>query len=156
MGFSLYKAILVIHITGITIMAGATFADFVLFRRLLRSIRHEDHKAQFLREVFGVFQIMMGIGMLVILISGVGMMAYLHMVWGQQTWFRVKMVLLIFVIVNGLGFRRMLGAGLLKLISADQTQAPQVALYERRMYLVQYVQMLLFLVMFCLSVFKFN
>lgn len=156
MSFSPYKTLLLVHIIGITIMAGATFVDFGLLKRLLTYVRDDNHRANFLSAVFNGLQKFMGIGMLVILISGVGMMAYMHMVWGQQTWFRIKMVILLFIIINGLGFRRFLGAKLLKLIANGQARDLELIALERRMYIVQYFQMLLFVVIFCLSVFKFN
>jgi hypothetical protein len=93
--------------------------------------------------------------MLLILISGITMMVKLHEVWGAQLWFRIKMAVLLLVIINGLGFRRMLGTRLKKVI-AGYTAVENWGILKRNFTIVQFVQLALFVLIFILSIFKFN
>jgi hypothetical protein len=113
-----YNIALITHIVGITIMAGTTFIDFVTFRVFLKALLVDTAKGVILEDYLYKLQRFIGIGMVIILISGVMMMAKLHEVWGAQTWFRVKMVVLLLIIINGLALRRIAGSKLKKVLAA--------------------------------------
>jgi hypothetical protein len=157
---NIYNAALVTHVVGITIMAGATFVDFAVFGQFRKIFPKDRVRGQMVEDMMRRLQRFMGIGMLVIILSGVTMMAYLHQVWGQQIWFRVKMGVLLLIIINGLGLRRMLGARLRKLVAADTSAIDsgdgQLRGVIGRLTVVQIVQMVFFIVIFVLSIFKFN
>jgi len=160
MSVTFYHAALVLHIIGITMMAGTSFIDFITFRTFCKACAADDAASSLVLENYLYkLQRFLGIGMLLILISGVTMMVKLHEVWGGQLWFRIKMGLLLLVIANGLGFRRMLGARLKKIVLRDHSA---IAINEgwvavkRNFILVQLIQLLLFILIFILSVFKFN
>ncbi len=132
----LYQSSLVGHIIGITLMAGASFIDLAAFRALRKISQTDPQKVAVLSLYFNKLQRFMGFGMLLILVSGVLMMIKLHAVWGAQLWFRIKMGLVLLVIFNGLALRRRVG--------------------ESRVPVVQTIQVSLFIIIFILSVFKFN
>lgn len=154
-----YHAALVLHIMGITLMAGSTFIDYVSFKAFSKAYPTDNARAVVLEEFLFRLQRFMGIGLLLILVSGITMMAKLHEVWGAQLWFRIKMVLLLLVIANGLGIRRMLGNRLHKLLLAEPSQS-NITENWRRLHqsfnTVQLLQLLFFVLIFILSVFKFN
>lgn len=155
----LYYSALVLHVVGITIMAGTTFIDFVTFRFFLKAFPSDKAKGLVLENYLHKLQRLLGIGMLVILISGVLMMIKLHQVWGAQLWFRIKMGILLLIILNGLGLRRMLGTKLKKVLAQDlsvKSVNEDFDLVKRNFTLVQFIQMLLFVIIYVLSVFKFN
>ncbi|MGG7662100.1 hypothetical protein [Dyadobacter sp. BHUBP1] len=83
------------------------------------------------------------------------MMIELHQVWGVQLWFRVKMAVLLLIVINGLGFRRAVGKRLGQALS-DCSLTTHWRAANRNFMLVQLIQMLLFLVIYVLSIFKFN
>ena len=132
----LYQSSLVGHIIGITLMAGASFIDLAAFRVYRKLSRRDSAKAAVLLVYFNKLQRFMGFGMLLILVSGVLMMIKLHAVWGAQLWFRIKMGLVLLVIFNGLALRR--------------------RVRDNRVPVVQTIQVFLFIIIFILSVFKFN
>jgi hypothetical protein len=149
-----YNAALVLHVVGITMMAGTSFIDFITFRAFCKI--YTDNVASLIYESYLYkLQRFLGIGMLLILVSGVTMMAKLHEVWGAQLWFRIKMGLLLLVILNGLGLRRMLGTRLKKMLHSGAFNE-RWNLLKRNFIIVQVLQLLLFIVIFTLSVFKFN
>jgi hypothetical protein len=119
MSATFYNIALVTHIVGITIMAGTTFIDFVTFRAFCSVFKTDKDKSSVLENYLYKLQRFLGIGMLLILASGIMMMVKLHEVWGAQLWFRIKMVVLLLIIINGLGLRRMVGSKL-KSVLANQ------------------------------------
>jgi hypothetical protein len=155
----IYKAALAIHIAGITIMAGATVIDFVSFRQFWKIYTADKVKGFVMENVLHSLQRFIRIGLLVILISGVTMMAYLHQVWGEQLWFRIKMVVLVLILINGLGIRRRLGSAMKKILHAElpgENQELGLATLREKINVVQILQLLFFAIIFVLSVFKFN
>jgi hypothetical protein len=159
MNYTVYNLALVLHVVGIIIMAGATFVDFILFKQFWKVLPGDKAKGFTIEDLLYRLQRFMGIGMGVIIISGVIMMVYLHQVWGQQIWFRIKMGVLLLIIINGLGIRRSMGSKLKKLLS-DETSGEsfygKFSGLKRNITLVHSFQILFFLVIFALSIFKFN
>ena len=155
---TLYNIALVTHIIGITIMAGTTFIDFITFRAFGKALKTDKAKSPVLENYLYQLQRFLGIGMLIILASGITMMVKLHEVWGAQLWFRIKMGILLLVIINGLGLRRMMGSRLKKALPDILSTSSFDKQWHRikiNFSIVQAVQMLLFIIIYILSVFKF-
>ncbi|MES2130814.1 MAG: hypothetical protein V4506_00610 [Bacteroidota bacterium] len=155
---TIYNIALVVHIIGITIMAGATLIDFVTFQRFWKILPSNKASCLVLADFLYRLQRFLGIGMLIIISSGIGMMVFLHQVWGQQIWFRVKFGILILIIINGLAIRRRLGNKLKKLL-ADETRLDNTLALSKlkgNITLGHIFQILFFVVIYILSVFKFN
>lgn len=159
MSIAFYNAALVAHVVGITIMAGATFIDFMAFRFFLKSIKVDHKQAVLMEDLLAKLQRFIGIGMLVILASGILMMVKLHEVWGAQLWFRIKMGILLLIIINGLVLRRKFGSKLKKIVTeglSDMSISEKLKKIKKRLNTVQLIQILLFVIIFTLSIFKFN
>ena len=155
MSTTLYNIALVTHIVGITIMAGTAFVDFITFRFFCKVFETDKDKGLVLENFLHKLQRFLGIGMLVILVSGVVMMIKLHEVWGAQLWFRIKMGVLLLIIIDGLGLRRMVGSKLKKVVASNAV-AENWNKVKRSFTAVQLIQMLLFIIIYVLSVFRFN
>lgn len=155
MSATFYNIALVTHVIGITVMVGTTFIDFITFKAFSKMLITDKDKASVLENNLYSLQRFLGIGMLLILVSGVTMMIKLHEVWGAQLWFRIKMGVLFLIIINGLGLRRMLGSKLKKVL-ANNLLAENWNSIKRSFTMVQVVQLLLFILIYVLSVFKFN
>ena len=156
---TVYNAALVLHVMGITAMAGTTLIDFVLFQQFWKTLPNSKDKSIVLEDTLHRLQKFMGFGMLLIIISGIIMMFYLHHVWGQQLWFRVKMGLLLLIIINGLGLRRALGNKLKKQLNSfggdgDLTHVRPAL--KKNITTVLVTQLFFFIIIFVLSVFKFT
>ncbi|MBT1684982.1 hypothetical protein [Dawidia soli] len=152
MNQQVYDAAKTLHIAGITVAAGMSLMDLILFRYFWNSDPRQPQEGILIEKIIGRLQRVMGIGMLLTIAAGVTMMVYLHAVWGQQLWLRVKMGILLLLIINALSFRRILG----KRIHARMTQEQNVQTLRSGMTAVQLTQLVLFLVIFVLSVFRFN
>ncbi|SHL13691.1 hypothetical protein SAMN05444266_102168 [Chitinophaga jiangningensis] len=156
MSTSIYYAALVLHVVGITLMAGTSFIDFIVFRAFNKTYPEDLNQSEVLVKFLNRLQRFLGIGMGLILLSGITMMAKMHQVWGAQLWFRIKMILLLVVIFNGLGLRRVLGKQLNQLFATANPENSRWHRITTRFYLVQLVQLILFILIFILSIFKFN
>jgi uncharacterized membrane protein len=133
-------------------MAGTTFIDFITFQAFRKVIKTDKDKGMVLENFLYRLQRFLGIGMLLILLSGITMMAKLHEIWGAQIWFRIKIGILLLIIINGLGLRRRLGNKLRKVVAINENWQGLAANFT----VVQVVQMVLFVVIYVLSVYKFN
>ncbi len=155
---TIYKLALVAHIVGITIMAGTVFIDFISFKQFWKALPNNRPAALVLADYLNKLQRFMGIGMLIIILSGVTMMGFLYRVWGEQLWFRVKMGILVLVIVNGLALRRRLGNKLKKLLAEIPGTEINTKLSKLKgnITVSHLFQLLFFVTIFILSVFKFN
>jgi hypothetical protein len=100
-----------------------------------------------------------GIGILLLIISGVTMMGITDGVFGEQIWFRIKFVLVLLIIVNGLAVGRGQGVRLRKILSGEKPGGyveERILKIKRNLSLFHIAQLSLFFAIFVLSVFKFN
>lgn len=159
MSITLYHIALVTHIIGITVMAGTSFIDFVAFRILCKAYPADTVKALVFKDYLYSLQRFLGLGMLLIVASGVAMMIKFHEVWGAQLWFRIKMGILLLIIINGLWLRRRVGNALKNITVKNDSMiitAQKWNTIKRNLTAIQLVQLLLFIIIYVLSVFKFN
>lgn len=158
MNIALYNSFLVLHVIGITVMAGTSFIDYLTFRSLKKALEIDTGTSRVIADNLDKLQRYLGIGMLLILVSGIGMMVKLHEAWGAQIWFKIKMGILLIIIINGLGLRRMLGAKLKRALAAPLPAGSKsgIEAVSSGFMVVQTLQLLLFIVIYTLSIFKFN
>lgn len=154
----IYPLALVTHITGLTIMAGTTLVDYLLFKQFWKQFVKEKAKGLAISEAISVLPVLFGIGIVLLIISGVTMMAMTNGVFGEQLWFRIKFGLVILIILNGLLVGRKQGSKLRKILSEDASGENDVRLLKikRNLNSFHISQMLMFITIFILSVFKFN
>ena len=154
-----YHTALVTHIIGISLMAGTTLISFISLRHFWQEYALDKARAMLVIRTVSKFQMLNAIGIILLIVSGITMMGITHGVFGEQLWFRIKFALVLTVIVNGFGIGRRQGGKLRKLLMAP-TPAPNTETtllkIKNNMRLFFTVQLALFLVIFTLSVFKFN
>ena len=145
---------LVLHITGFTLMAGTIAADFAINRRLGKYLLTDKSKAMSMLEGAAGFPALIGLGGLLLLTTGIGMVILFKGAVARMLWFRIKMILVVLVILNGsLVLRRQ--AGRLKVLLADNGANNQILSLSRTMSVFHVIELLLFLIIFFLSVFQF-
>jgi hypothetical protein len=165
---------LVCHIIGIVTMAGATVVDFFCYGRFWKQYAVDRRGGLAVMNVLSVFRFLFVFGFLLLLVSGLCMVALSHGLFAEQRWFRIKMGIVVLVLVNGIVFGRRLVMKIRKLVEMDIAESQlagsasqsrksaagdvQEALVrlKSRLRVFHVLQMLLFLVIFILSVYKFN
>jgi uncharacterized membrane protein SirB2 len=98
----LLQSLLVIHLTGLTLMAGMDAVCFVAFKKLSNAL-HEDQAAVkfYLKKLLGLSSLL-PLGGILLISSGVGLLIITH-TYGQL-WFQLKMGVVIALISNGFLF----------------------------------------------------
>jgi uncharacterized membrane protein SirB2 len=152
-----YHLALVIHITGFTMMAGITLADFVTTRQFWKQFATDKPKGIGINNAMAKFPKFFGIGIILLILSGVTMMAITNGAFGEQIWFQIKFGLVILIIVNGLAIGRRQGTKLRKLLaSGNESIDAKLFKVKSRLNWFHTTQIILFTIIFLLSVFKFN
>jgi hypothetical protein len=152
----LYPTALTLHIAGFVTLVGATLSDFTAFRQYRGLLNSDRPKALAMKQATSNFVRLTAMGAAVTILAGVGMMAFLHEVFGKQLWFQIKMGLVVLVILNTLAFGRRQGAKLGKLMAQSSTDAVQINMITGRLNFFYGSQLVLFFVIFVLSAFRFN
>ncbi len=157
---NLLNAALVLHICGIVFWAGTTVLDYISFQKFWRIYQDDSGKGRAAYGILSRFGNLIIIGIATLLASGIIMMAVTQGIFASQLWFRIKMLLVLGAIINGIAVGRQLGIRVRKLIyehpehsESNTTLLRQVKIKLRRFHITQ---MLIFLIIFILSIFKFN
>lgn len=157
--FVLLKTALLLHIVGIVIMAGTTFADYFTFRQFLRYLRQDAQKAIAVNVATAKFTRLMGLGLALLILSGVMMVNVYGREFAEQTWFRIKMGMVLLILLNGILIARPSMSKLRKLLPAasDNNEASgRIQVLKKRINVFHITQLLLFIIVFTLSVFRFS
>lgn len=153
---SLFHLYLVLHITGFTMMAGATVAQLSVFKRLNKYVISDKPIALSILESTGGFAGIMGIGALLLIVTGIGMVSILRDAATSMIWFRIKMPLVILILLNGGIYARLNAIKLKKGLQENTTEgnAP-IETYKNRLRIFNISQLVIFLLIFILSVYQF-
>ena len=147
---------LILHITGFTMMAGTILADFAVSRRLDKYILSDRPKAITILDTTAGFGRLIGIGAGLLILTGLGMVSIFKGGVTQMLWFKIKMVLVLLVILNGtLILQR--GTKSLKtlLLSDDPRSNDRISSLKTRLTIFHSLELLLFFIIFVLSILRF-
>ena len=98
----LLQSLVVIHLAGLTLMAGTSAVSFLAFRKF--SIAMTDDQAAvkyYLKQLMGLSSLL-PIGAILLISSGVGLLLITHTY--DQLWFQLKMGVVVALISNGFLF----------------------------------------------------
>ena len=156
---TLYHTALVIHITGLTMMAGTTLADYIMTKQFWKQFATDKQQAFAINKAMSKLVMLFGIGIILLILSGMSMMWLTNGMWGEQLWFRIKFGLVIVIIINGLAVGRRQGNQLRKLVAVEATgenTGTKLLKVKSDLNRFHVAQLALFIIVFVLSVFKFN
>ena len=165
---TLYQIALVSHIIGLTLLAGTTLVDYVLTRHFWKLYFQNTLNAIAIHSAGSKFRFLFGIGIILLILSGITMMGITHGAFGEQIWFRIKFGLVILIIINGLAIGGRQNSKLKKLLSQETNSNITNDSVQRENHKVEMLkvkgkitwfhlsQLFFFILVFVLSVFKFN
>ncbi len=150
--------LVVFHIIGLTLMAGATLTEFMAFLQFWKIFPHDRQRAIILRQANEKIPALARIGGMLMIVTGILMVVLMHGAVATQFWFRIKMGLVVLLIINAVVIAR---SQIMKLqrILADSSgafQVQQIDTLKSRIMISLSFQLLLFFLIFVLSVFRFN
>jgi uncharacterized membrane protein len=151
----IFQSFLLLHLVGLVLFAGTTTADFVSFRQFWKQYALDAVTARPMLQSMIKFPLLMGLGMAAIILSGVGMMAMTHGVFGEQLWFRIKFAIVVLIILNNIIIGRRLIISLRKRMAEGANDGETLQI-KRKLRLFHYAQLVMFFAIILLSVFKFN
>jgi uncharacterized membrane protein SirB2 len=159
MNQNLYHTALVTHIIGVTLAAGAALASYIITRQFWKQYAEDKRKGKAVQETQRSFRLLPRIGLLLLILSGVCMMALTNGVFGEQLWFRIKFGLVLIIIGHGIIMGRRQMNKLNKLLVQETMGAnadAQLLKIKAGLNRFHIIQISLFVIVFTLSVFKFN
>lgn len=153
---TLLHLFLTLHITAFTLMGGIIAADSAIYVRIRKYLATSRQQALIMLEGNSKFHLLISTGAILLIITGIGMVVIFHGVVAQMLWFRIKMVLVVFIVLNGALIAR---PGVLKLKEALATYTTEsdtrIAMLQKRLNYFYVIQLTMFLAIFFLSAFKF-
>lgn len=152
----LFNTGLVLHISGISLMVGLTIANFAAYRQLWKPLSEEKEKFSFLIKIIALLSRLQLLGGIFIILGGTLMMIAFHGLIMHQLWFKVKLLLLVLLIMNAALNARPAGIQLRRFIAAEQPAQEELTKTMQLFKRFHILQLLIFLGIFILSVFRFN
>lgn len=155
--YYLLKLALTFHIIGLAIAAGLSLANFLTFQKFRKVYFNNKNEALIILDGNAKLPQIANIGIAISIISGVAMMILTDGVFIKQLWFEIKLGLLIIIILN-IVWRSHLKKELHKMIAGNETGTYGSSFPElsRMIHISAFVQILLFLLIFILAMFRFN
>ncbi|MBA4053408.1 MAG: hypothetical protein C0490_01725 [Marivirga sp.] len=156
---SLLQAGLLLHIIGLTSIAGVTLVGYIMSRQFRKLYAQDKQKGFAIIEATSKLPMVATIGLLLLVLSGVTMLAATGGAYGEQLWFKIKMIFVILIIAGSIFLRRVLEKRLRlwvldDMIHANRTQ--QIGNLGSRIAYVQLFLLSFFIIIFILSSFRFN
>ncbi|MEJ7644632.1 MAG: DUF2269 family protein [Chryseolinea sp.] len=152
---TLYNLCLTTHIIGFILFAGTTVVEFFVFQQFRRLVADPPIIRKTTLNTIARFPPLMGIGIVVTILAGVGMMAITKGVFGEQLWMKIKIVLVVLALLNGIFFRRLQVEKLDTLMENVEVRGSEkLTALTRNLSVYHYIQMLIFAAIITLSVFK--
>lgn len=148
----LLNIFLIAHLSGLALMAGTTVADTVTFNMFSNSFRKDGAPSLTLLTLMDKLSALLGIGAALLIISGTAMMIITHGAFAHQIWFKIKLVLILTLILNGF----LVGGRQKSKLKKHLDTGEQATSAMAKIKLFFLVQLALFLTIILLSIFKFN
>ncbi|MCQ6956381.1 hypothetical protein [Mucilaginibacter aquariorum] len=153
----LYPTFLILHLAALAVMAGSTLINYLGYRTLWRLVPDNSVKAEGVLLFLTKFGRVIGIGAATLIVSGIVMMALTKGVYGEQLWFRIKFAIVVLLVGNAIVFRRRIALKLQRLVEKDASALTgNLSEFKTPTRNFHLLQLLLFLTIIFLSVFKFN
>jgi hypothetical protein len=121
---SLLHLFLVLHIIGISLMVGTSVVERFTFGAFRRRLKRGDAASIVLLDHLSRLGVLLGIGAALLVLSGTGMLFLTGGVFVHQGWFKIKLVLVGMLILNGFGFGGRQMARLKKLMQPAVARHP--------------------------------
>ena len=154
---SIFPGLLMLHITALILMAGTTLIDFVTYQTFWNLFDHQQDQARGVLAATARFQRLMGIGAGFLILTGACMIVLTHGLPTHQLWFRIKIMLVVLLIGNGVLNGNKLGIKLRKVISENAPgMIDQMMSLKGKLRMYHLIQLCIFLIIIFLSAYKFN
>jgi hypothetical protein len=150
---------LVLHLTGLILMAGMAIADLMAFGNFWKQYKLDKPSGLAVLQAASGYQRVLAIGAALLLITGISMMALTHGIFGEQLWMKIKIGIVVLILINGPIVGRIQGSKLKELLMDNTVGAAvttQIEILRKRVLVISLANLLFLAAIVTLSVFKFN
>ncbi|QEC44337.1 hypothetical protein [Pseudobacter ginsenosidimutans] len=148
-----YHYFLIVHLSGFALFTGALVSDIIIHNQLWSNRQTDATLSKTLLSTTTKLSRLMGVSLGITLLAGIVMMSKMHLVYGPQSWIRIKIslvvILLILRVLNSRNNKRLKEKILVNPV------LPHASL-KYRITGFQWLQLLLVAGIIILSVKKFN
>ena len=120
-----FQIALITHIVGITLMAGTTLVEYLLTKHFFKRYASDGSSAITSNEDGFNFHLLVNIGIIFLIISGVTMLVIVQGIFAKQIWFQIKIGLIIIIAINGSLVGRRQDTKLKQLMSLEKLNSHQ-------------------------------
>lgn len=154
----LFPTALFIHIIGITCIAGGSIGGLFLEKHIWKNVRESPEKVHVLGPLMSQYPVIIQIGTVLMLISGLMMLDALGWVVAGQWWFIIKMILVVALVLNGMLIAKPNGAKLQmlvpRLINGENVKV-EIAKVKKNMTWFHITELSMLVIVYLLAVFRF-
>lgn len=154
----LFSIGLFIHIVGITLIAGGSVGGLVLEAQIWKCLPGSPEKVRVLGPLMPKYPVIIQLGTLLMLVSGLVMLGALGWRMASQGWFIIKMVLVVALVLNGMLVARPNGMKLRTLVPRlmqGEAVMAEINQVRRRMTWFHISEMTMLVAVYLLAVFRF-
>ena len=148
-----FRTLLVLHLCGLTIMAGTTIVDYFTFKTFCKLANTGGNTGHGLLPIMSRYGELVRIGAAILLFSGLAMLVQEKGVW-QENWFKIKIGLVVLLVLNGMFVGNNLGLKFRKMIADDAGTAQQITAIKGNLNLFYLSQLAIFLLIIMVSIIR--
>lgn len=154
--YFILRVLLALHITGIVIMAGTTMIDYLTFKTFWKFADQGDGRSLSLIPLMAKYGAFIRTGAATILLTGITLLILERSAW-RDTGFKIKMVLVVLLVLNGLLVGNKQGHQLRDTVTAHSADFIQhTASIRESMSRFYPLQLTLFFLIILVSVIRFD
>jgi hypothetical protein len=151
-----YRLILSLHLIGMVVMAGTTLIDYFTFKTFCKLTDQGDNRALGLLPMMSKYGSLVRTGAGIIILTGIAMLLLSKGLW-QQPWFKIKMVLVICLVLNGLFAGKKQGLKFRSLLNENGSHVLQdTSAIKANLHFFYLLQLSLFFIIILVSMVKIN
>ncbi|SEO57495.1 Predicted membrane protein [Mucilaginibacter gossypiicola] len=155
--YTLFQICLLMHLSGLTLMAGTDIVEFVAFRNILKNYQTNKDAAVHQIGILSKLSVLLLIGGILLVLSGTGFLIITHNAFGSQLWFKIKIIFVLGLVLNGILMGQKSENRLKQsLMTGNIAKTQQTEDAIRAMIRFHFIQLCIFFIVVLMAVFKFN
>jgi hypothetical protein len=156
---SIFNIALVLHLIALSMAIGITVANYVAFQQIWKL--YDSNREQGLAAFRSIakFRLVGIVGLLTLIVTGITMLYIFQWTLASMLWFKIKLSIVVLIFVNGFTLGRIQNEKLDKFLLAEgQLRASQIdaAKLKRNLEIFNLTQLLLFVLIIIVSIFRFT
>lgn len=146
---------LLLHIFGIFCIAGGSIGSLVLESRFWKLAYTSPGEAKIFLPVLKTYPMIIQIGSLLMIVSGVLMLQSLNWIFWGQSWFYIKLSLFILLVLNGLLVAKPTAGKIAKELNSSTPDKTVLEALQKKMRMFRTTEYTMMLILLVVTMFRF-